>query len=472
MSKLESKSSHLRAVVLVVAGAVVLAIPIHEAAAQRRGPKAPREHEELLVMRKKGAAPHGLRAAYAREEAEEVEDNPKLRVQRIRVPKHRLEAVKRRLALRGDVKAVEENHRFEPESIPDDPQYGIQWHLPVIRAEWAWDLVPAGPPIVIAILDTGIDMDHPDLSQQLVPGTNTFDGGSYEDVHGHGTRVAGVAGAMAFNQEGVASVAWNARIMPIRVTADSGSAFASTLANALVWAADNGAQVANMSFQSVAGSGTVRAAAQYFVEQGGVVFAGAGNLGVEESIVETPWIISVSGTDSNDNLAGFSSWGDYIDLAAPGWSIRSTKLGGGYGSQSGTSFAGPVAAGVAALVLSVNPGLTAAEVESLMELTSLDLGDPGWDPRFGHGRVDALEAVAAAWALSSGIPVQCSDGLDNDGDGLADWPEDPDCQRAFDYRESGVACGLGFELALILPLVRRRLRARKLSSGACRSTSR
>ncbi len=366
--------------------------------------------------------------------------------------------MKRRLAKRADVQVVEENQRFEPESIPDDPQYGNQYHLPLIGADRAWDHQPAGAPIVIAILDTGVDLDHPDLAGQLLPGTNTYDGGSYEDYHGHGTRVAGVAGAAAFNGEGVASVAWNARIMPIRVTSDSGSAFSSTLANALVWAADRGARVANMSFQSVAGSGTVQAAAQYFVEQGGVVFAGAGNLGIEEPIPETPWIISVSGTNQNDELGSFSSWGDYIDLAAPGQSIRSTRMGGDYGSQSGTSFAGPVAAGVAALVLRVNPTFTASEVETLLEMTAVDLGDPGWDTRFGHGRVDAAAAVDAAHALSAGEPMRCSDGVDNDGDGWVDWPDDPQCTSAFDYTEGTAACGLGFELALILPLVCRRLR--------------
>jgi subtilisin family serine protease len=366
--------------------------------------------------------------------------------------------VKRRLAKRADVEVVEENRSFEPEAIPNDPLFDTQWHLSTISADLAWDLVPLGEPVVIAILDTGIDMDHPDLAAQLVPGTNTYDGGSYQDQHGHGTRVAGVAGAITFNSEGVASVAWNARIMPIRVTADSGSAFSSTLSNALVWAADNGARVANMSFQSVAGSSTIRAAAQYFVEQGGVVFAGAGNLHIEEPIPETPWIISVSGTDSADQLASFSSWGDYVDVAAPGKGLKTTQLGGTYSGASGTSYAGPVAAGVAALVLSVNPALTGAEVESILELSSVDLGEPGWDPRFGHGRVDAAEAVQATWALTLGVPVQCNDGLDNDGNGLIDWPEDPGCERALDYTESAVACGLGFELALILPLVRRRLR--------------
>ena len=458
MLKLIRRSCWLRAAFGLCIGALFSTLSISDANAQRRTHQAPREFEELLVIRKQGAAPHALRADCAELEAEEIGDNPKLRMHRIRVPKHRLEAVKRRLAKRGDVQVVEENRRFELESIPDDPLYDSQWHLQMISAEVAWDMVPEGPPIVIAILDTGIDMDHPDLADHLLPGTNTYDGGSYEDVHGHGTRVAGVAGAVAFNSEGVASVAWNARIMPIRVTADSGSAFSSTLANALVWAADNGARVANMSFQSVAGSSTIQAAAQYFVEQGGVVFAGAGNLGREEPIPETSWIISVSGTDQGDQLAGFSSWGDYIDVAAPGQSIKSTTRGGGYGSQSGTSFAGPIAAGVAALVLAVNPALSGAEVESVLELSAADLGDPGWDPRFGHGRVDAVGAVYAAWALTAGVPVQCSDGLDNDADGLADWPEDPDCERAFDYTESPVACGLGFELALLLPLVRRRLR--------------
>jgi thermitase len=456
--KLICGSCWLRAVLVLAIGALSSTISISDATAQRRARKAPREFEELLVIRKPGAAPHALRADCAELEAEEIGDNPKLRMHRIRVPRHRLEAVKRHLERRADVEGVEENQRFEPESIPDDPLFSSQWHLPLIGADRAWDQQPAGAPIVIAILDTGIDLDHPDLAGQLLPGTNTYDGGSYEDYHGHGTRVAGVAGAVAFNGEGVASVAWNARIMPIRVTADSGSAFSSTLANALVWAADHGARVANMSFQSVAGSSTIQAAAQYFVEQGGVVFAGAGNLRREESLPETPWIISVSGTDPSDQLGSFSSWGNYIDVAAPGQSIQSTTRGGGYGSQSGTSFAGPVAAGVAALVLRVDPSFTPSEVETLLEMTAVDLGDPGWDTRFGHGRVDAAGAVDAAIALSAGEPMRCSDGEDNDGDGFADWPYDPQCTSAFDHTEGAAACGLGFELALILPLVRRRLR--------------
>jgi subtilisin family serine protease len=441
----------LRAALVLAVGALFSTISIGDAAAQQRERKAPREFEELLVVRKKGAAVHALRADWAALELEEVGDNPKLRVQRIRVPRHRMEAVKRRLERRSDVERVEENRRFEPESIPDDPLFSVQWHLPLIGADRAWDRQPAGAPIVIAILDTGIDQDHPDLANQLEPGTNTYDGGSYEDFHGHG-------GAIAFNAEGVASVAWNARIMPIRVTADSGSAFSSTLADGLVWAADHGARVANMSFQGVAGSSLVRDAARYFVEQGGVVFAGAGNLSIEEPIPDTPWIISVSGTDSDDLLAGFSSWGDYVDVAAPGKGLKTTQLGGTYSGASGTSYAGPVAAGVAALVLRVNPALTPSEVEALLEMTAVDLGDPGWDTRFGHGRVDAWEAVDAAFALSSGEPLRCSDGVDNDGDGYTDWPDDPHCRSAFDTTE-GAACGLGFELALILPLWRRRLRA-------------
>jgi subtilisin family serine protease len=221
--KLIRRSCWLRAAFGLCIGALFSTISISDANAQRRAYQAPREFEELLVIRKPGAAPHALRADCAALGAEGVGDNPKLRMHRIRVPKHRLEAVKRHLERHADVEGVEENRRFEPESIPDDPLFSSQWHLPLIGADRAWDQQPAGAPIVIAILDTGIDLDHPDLAGQLVPGSNTFDGGSYEDYHGHGTRVAGVAGAVAFNAEGVASVAWNARIMPIRVTADSGS---------------------------------------------------------------------------------------------------------------------------------------------------------------------------------------------------------------------------------------------------------
>lgn len=463
---LVSRTARGRASLGLAVGALVLAATAGDAAAGPPHSIAPREFEELLVLRRPGASKAALRAASGQLGAVELDEIPKLRVHRLRVAPGARERVKRALERRPDVLAVEENRPLAPEAIPDDPEYGSQWHLPAIKAEEAWDIVPPVSSVVIAILDTGVDSDHVDLVTQLVPGTNTFDGGGTDDVHGHGTKVAGSAAAATFNAEGVASVAWNSQIMPIRVTGSSGTAFPSTLANGLVWAADQGARVANMSFQSVVGSPTVLAAAQYFVEQGGIVFAGAGNLGTEEPYADTPWIVSVSATDSQDALASFSSWGQYIDIAAPGKSIRTTRNGGTYGGASGTSISGPVAAGVAALMLSIHPDLEAAELEHLLEISAVDLGDPGWDPEYGYGRVNAGDATYLAWAAANGAAPQCSDGIDNDGDGLIDFPEDPGCLKATQARESPRACGLGLELALLLPLVRRRWHRRARATAA------
>lgn len=208
----------------------------------------------------------------------------------------------------------------------------------------------------------------------------------------------------------------------------------------------------------MAASAAVRAAAQYFVERGGVVIASAGNTAAQEGIAETPWILSVSATDENDALAGFSSWGSYVDLAAPGVGIRTTLNGGGYGSVQGTSYSAPVVAGVAALMLRANPNLTPSELETLLELTAEDLGDAGWDARFGYGRVNAASAVLAAAMLGAG-PLPCADGVDNDGDGLHDYPADPQCTSPLGASARAAACGLGFELALLLPVMLRAWRS-------------
>lgn len=230
----------------------------------------------------------------------------------------------------------------------------------------------------------------------MVPGWNFYDNNSdTRDVYGHGTAVAGSAAAIGNNGLGVASVAWGCSIMPLRVSATNGMASTSAIASAITWAADHGARVANVSYM-VAGSSTVSSAAQSFHSRGGVLTVSAGNYSTFDSSPDNPYMLVVSATDQNDALASWSNTGNNVDLSAPGVSISTTTNGGAYGAASGTSFSAPIAAGVAALVLSANAALTPSDVTSVLQQSADDLGSAGRDASYGWGRVNAERAVALA----------------------------------------------------------------------------
>lgn len=353
--------------------------------------------DQLLVTVRPGVSRGQAEGLFKAHGAAILEEIPQIHTHLLRVPPQALEQVEQALARRPEVEAVQKNRRLPPGLVPNDPGYPSQWHLPRIAAPQAWDFLDLRPEVTIAILDSGVDAAHPDLAANLVPGYNTYNNNTdTADVYGHGTQVAGTAAAVTDNDAGVASPAYQAFIMPVRVTDTNGWAYSSTLAKGLTWAADHGARVMNMSFLDVANDSTITKAAQYAVNKGAVVVAAAGNTGQEESIPENPYIISVSATDTNDRLATFSSRGPYVDLAAPGIPIYTTVRGGGYGYVAGTSFSSPIVGGVAAAVLSVNPDLTPQEVEKILEETADDLGPAGYDTSFGYGRVNAGAAVARA----------------------------------------------------------------------------
>jgi subtilisin family serine protease len=304
-----------------------------------------------------------------------------------------------RLSRHPHIKFAELDQLAPPGATANDPLFGSEWHLPKIAAPAAWD-TSTGAGTIIAILDTGIDAGHPDLAAQLVPGWNFYDNNSNTaDVHGHGTAVAGAAAAAANNGTGVASVAWGARLMPVRIADANAYAYWSTVAQGLTWAADNGARVANISYVGVAASSTVKSAAQYMRGKGGVVAVCAGNNGIDEGIAPTDEMIVVSATDPADAKTSWSSYGSFVDVAAPGANIYTTARGGGYQYWSGTSLASPIVAGVAALVKAMRPDFTAAQVESAIFASAVDLGAAGKDPVFGFGRVDAQGAVLATGTL-------------------------------------------------------------------------
>ena len=367
----------------------------------------PRDHApgELLVAPRAHVNGDEATALYRQHGAVLVEVLPGIKVHRIKVAPQALEALEEALRHNSNVEFVERNGILSFDTTPDDSYFTSQWHLSRISAPAAWDLTQGSPTVTIAIVDSGVDPTHPDLAGKLVPGFNVFDNNSdTSDVYGHGTMVAGVAGAASNNGFGVSSVAWQSAIMPVRITDASLVVNYSTVANGITWAADHGAKVINVSLTNVAASSAVTSAANYARNKGALVIAAAGNCGCADGTPANSAILSVAATDSADNLASFSSRGAYVDVAAPGVSIYTTTRGGGYGAPSGTSVSSPIVAGVAALMWSVNPTLTPNQVESILKTSSVDRGTPGYDTAFGHGRVDAYEAVVQAMATSTGTP--------------------------------------------------------------------
>ncbi|NTU43423.1 MAG: S8 family serine peptidase [Nitrospirales bacterium] len=379
----------------VVALLFLVTIP----AAWAAGPKDVFVEGELLLQFKAGLSEERAEAVIKAHGAFVGEEIVQLRTKRILVPAQAVENVKAALSRNPNVNFVENNYLAGSSFIPNDLKYSSQWHLPVISAPECWDLTTGSSEVVIAVIDSGVDPTHPDLATKLLPGWNFLNANSdTHDVLGHGTAVAGTAAALTNNTTGVAGMAWANHIMPLVVLDSSDYASYSNIASAIVYAADHGARVINISIGGSSSSSTLQNAVSYAWNKGVVIFASAMN-----NANSTPYypaactnVIAVSATTSSDTLASFSSYGSWVDLSAPGASIYTTNNGGGYGAWNGTSFSSPMTAGLAALVLSVNPSLTNAQVEALLKQGSDDLGTPGFDPYFGYGRIDAYKTVVAA----------------------------------------------------------------------------
>ncbi|ADG83165.1 S8 family serine peptidase [Thermincola potens] len=301
------------------------------------------------------------------------------------------------------VQNVQPNYIYKPFALPRDPMYFRQWALKKINAEQGWNITQGRKSVIIAVLDTGVDVNHPDLRNKLVPGTNTVNPlKSNRDDDGHGTHVAGIAAAVSNNGIGIAGVAGNCKIMPVKVFDYWGGSDIS-VADGIIWAADHGANVINMSFGTMANSTMLNEAIEYARKKGVIMVAAAGNWA--NQYISYPaalsQVIAVSATDKNDKLADFSSYGPEIDVCAPGEKIFSTywdpHKGSTYGELSGTSMAAPQVAGLAALLISAKPWLTPDEVRQIIESSAKDLGEPGWDPQYGHGRIDIFKALTTSF---------------------------------------------------------------------------
>lgn len=317
------------------------------------------------------------------------------------------------LKLRGhkDVEFAELDGLVPAAGTTNDPGLANQWYLNNISAPAAWDITTGSSNVVVAVLDSGCDPAHPDLTPNYLPGWNFVDNNTNtSDVQGHGTAVAGCVGASGNNGIGIASVSWSSWVMPVRIAYNNnGQAYAywSTVAQGMQWAVDHGAKIENCSYVGLTGSATIQSAAQYVYNHGGLFVACAGNDNVNPGFAANPYIIIVSGTDSGNNRAYFSDFGNFVTVCAPATNIYTTSNGKTYGYWAGTSFASPIVAAVLALEWAINPNLSNAQVRSIMIQTVDDLGAAGWDQYFGYGKVNAYRAVVTArdTAASSTPPV-------------------------------------------------------------------
>jgi subtilisin family serine protease len=302
---------------------------------------------------------------------------------------------------------------------PNDSYFSEQWGLKKIGMEEAWTDLGLNPQEVrVAILDTGVDYNHEDLQgifatdptrSNAILGKHFYTDTSgkqtsdfnIEDKAGHGTHIAGIIGATANNGTGVAGICARARVMPIKVLDDVGYGDDANIAQGLIWATDNGARVVNMSLAGPSKSKTLADAIKYATGRGVVVVAATGNEGSMAPNYPASYdgVIGVGATDVNDLWMEESNYGPYVDVVAPGVSIKSSFPalksydGTQYEVSTGTSMAAGFVSGLAALILSKNGAMSDEQVKGIMLVSADDLGQTGWDRYFGYGRINAAKAL-------------------------------------------------------------------------------
>lgn len=282
------------------------------------------------------------------------------------------------------------------------PEQTLPWGVSRVKADQVWSMGNVGDGINIAVIDTGISKDHPDLKDNLKGGYNAVDSAKdWNDDNGHGSHVAGIMGALD-NTIGAVGIAPQINLYAIKSLNRNGSGFVSDIIEGIQWAMDNGVNVANMSFGSASDSLSLREAITLAYNAGIVFVAAAGNSGgLVLYPAAYPEVIAVSATDQDDTLASFSSRGPEIGLSAPGVDIFSTYNGFGYATLSGSSMAAPHVTGVAALVFGSLIGAYDAngnnqwdpvEIRQKLQDTAFDLGETGFDELYGWGLVNASAA--------------------------------------------------------------------------------
>lgn len=368
---------------------------------------------EILVKFQPHVNIHGAQRSLRSLDMKVAGVSPHSGVVRLQVePGHEQKMINELLA-RGDVEYAAVNRHVHATFIPNDTYYGSQWALTKIEAPAAWDISTGGSNITIAILDSGVDLDHPDLQANIVPGYDyVYEDSIPNDTYSHGTHVAGIAAGIGNNSIGIAGVSWSAKIMPVQVLDNGGGGNEDDVAEGIYHAVSNGAQIINLSlggsrFDSDTGQfltceqrfPTMSNAIQTALDNGVLVVAASGNAyGPVYCPAAIDGVIAVGSTNRYDGRPSYSNYGPELDIAAPGgdsYDIDSTMPGGGYGGKHGTSMATPYVSGLAALLWSMAPSLTDEQVFDLIKDNAVDLGATGWDQYFGHGRINAGQTFQA-----------------------------------------------------------------------------
>jgi thermitase len=348
---------------------------------------------ELVVKFVEGLSADEMKAIHGKAKCEVIESNGEMGFYRIRSTRKMRQMYNHYNGL-SEIEYAEPNYTFKASYTPNDLYYSYQYGPQMMQTPSAWEVTQSTAAVKIAILDTGVQLKHPDLAAKLVNGRDFVDGNlSPNDRNGHGTHVAGIAGAVTNNAAGIAGVAPLASIMPVRVLGDDGSGSLIQIANGIIYAVNQGAQVINLSLGSEAGARTLQNAIQYAWDRGSVIVAAAGNdnSSVPNYPAYYPNVIAVASTSPADTKSSFSNYGSWVEVAAPGDTILSTYPGSRYAYLSGTSMASPHVAGLAALLAA--QGRSNSQIRAIILRTA----DPvqGTGEYWQYGRVNAARAVSS-----------------------------------------------------------------------------
>ena len=395
---------------------------------QKQGPRY--VPGEVLVKFKPTLRNQVIEATLAAYSTKKIKRIPRLDIYELQISKHfTVEQMVYALNQNPDVEFAEPNFIARVAATPNDAYYKYQYALhntgqeigisgspsgksgADIKATAAWDETKGTAEDIIAIIDSGVDFDHPDIKNKVVSRgrdlvNNDFDA---TDDLGHGTFVAGIAAADTNNSEGVAGVAWNCKILPVKVMDKEGQGDYGWLVEGLIWAADNGADVINLSLGGSDTSESLRQALKYAHDKGIVIAAATGNEGssVLYPAAYDEFCLAVAATDYNDAQTSWSNFGPEVDVAAPGdrvlgpvptwyWASLGDPESIPYAFGSGTSASTPHVAGLAALVKSSKPWLTADEIMDIIRFTSDDVNSAehkGKDDLIGYGRINMEKAL-------------------------------------------------------------------------------
>jgi thermitase len=391
----------------VAAAAAALFVAPAGAASAKRQAQGSHPYVRLLVKLRAHVSQRAVSRALGIAGARRVRTLRHLRVVVVRVPRRNAAVLVSRLTRARGVTRVGRDRVVAylaatsnyVQEVPSDPLWSLQWGAALTQAPTAWAATKGSPNVVVAVLDTGVNLSQPDLQGAFVPGYDFVNhDADPTDDNGHGTGTAGIVGARSGNGLGGSGFCPRCSIMPVKVVAADGSATESAVASGITWAADHGASVINMSFGGTY-SATIADAIRYATGKGVLVVAAAGNNGSSSAFYPAAddGVLSVAASQPNDTLYTWSNYGAWVSVAAPGCDLT-TFRDGGFGDFCGTSASAPVVSGLAALAMSYSQTSTADAVKQAITSSSQAIGG------LRFGRVDVAATLAALGASFQLVP--------------------------------------------------------------------